>query len=426
MTASTVLRDIQEPGAYGGNPPFWEEAMAALPAGTLPFLDLAAIPARRAAVGLPAERDALLLDVAATVAADAALRCFAWYLHWRVFVVPERGSPWGAPSLINRLGGRAGAFYELLALEFAPRLTAWHRHLGYPQAVTTQTLQQIASYEGNHIRGQGTFGIYASQFVWLATYLVQPYVRLGRFEYQLHPYGGGVCVWRRIADGQVLALAEDGTRVAEDGLLLPGEAPATSGWTVRLEETPAAISGFPVDPAGRILRTLVRLDRAAWTPCFRKGATVLDLHIPAGGGMSWDAMADSFRQALDFFPRYHADQAFAALVVSTWFMDPRLADLLPAEAHPLRFQRAVYLYPVPPSPGSLWFVFLRDTATADPASLPRDTSLRRRLAAFLESGRRWNGGGMFLLPEDMVNPREGLYRDCFRALQIELGATSTF
>lgn len=420
-TAESVLSAIQEPEAYAGQPPFWREAMAAMPAGMPPFLDAGTLSRRRAAIGLPAERDEVLGALAARVAADAALRHFAWYLHWRVFVAPEHGVPWGPPTLIRRLGDGAGLFYELLALEFAPRLTAWHRRQGYPPSVTAQTLEQVAAFEGNHLRGRGVPGIYERQFVWLAMYLVQPYVRLGRFEYQLHPYAGGVAVWRHTAGGEVLALAEDGTRVADDGLCLAGAAPAAEGWTARLEESAGVIRGFPVDPAGRILRTAVSLDPADWTPCFRKGSTVLDLHIPAGGGMRWDAMVDSFRAAVEFFALHHADQPFAALVVNTWFMDPRLAEVLPADANPLRLQRAVYRYPVPPAPGSLWFVFQRDTAGVDPATLPRDTSLRRRLAAFLERGGTWHGGGMFLLPEDMLNLREGTYSDRFRALRSGLG-----
>lgn len=421
MDENSVLQDIREPSVYGGTPPFWDEAMSVMPAGPLPFLDLSAIPARRAAAGLSAERDAILLEVAATVGADKALSCFAWYLHWRVFVAPEHGVPWGAPALLERLGKMAGAFYALLALEFVPRLTAWHQRLGYPMGVTTQTLQQLSSFESNHIRGRGSPGIYESQFPWLANYLVQPYIRLGRFEYQLHPYRGGVSVWKRKADGQVLALAEDGVRVDGEGLCLAADAPATSGWTARLTESATAINGFPVDPTGRILHEPVHLDPAAWTPCFRKGSTVLDLHIPAGGGMEWDAMVDSFQQALDFFARHHSDQPFAALVVSTWFMDPQLAELLPAGANPIKLQRAVYLYPVQPSPDGLWFVFLRKAGKDDLAGLPRDTSLQRRLATFLESGRTWHGGGMFLLSEDMRSPREGLYRDRFRGQRVKCG-----
>ncbi len=423
--AREVLNAIGEPGAYGGSPPLWNEAMSAMPDGAIPFLDLSALPARRAGSGLPAARDSLLRDMVVTLSADRALQCFAWYLHWRVFVAPEHGSPWGPPSLISRLGKQAGMLYELLALEFEPRLAAWHRRLGYPRSVTEQTVLQITSYEANHLRGRGGPGLYENQFVWLATYLTQPCVRLGRLEYQLHPYGGGVTVWRRTADGQVLALAEDGTRVADDGLRLAGDAPESSGWIARLEETPEDVTGFPVDPAGRIMRKRIRLDRTAWTQVLRKGMMVLDLHIPAGGGMTWEAITDSFRQAHAFFARHHADQPFAALAVTTWFMDPRLADLLPAEANPVRLQRAVYQYPTLPQPGSLWFVFLQDTATADPATLPRHTSFQRSLASFLDSGKKWHGGGMFLLPEDMLNPSEGLYRDRFQALRVALGLGGT-
>ncbi|MEI6168101.1 MAG: acyltransferase domain-containing protein [bacterium] len=414
LTAQAVLEGIRETTAYGGAPMFWDQAMAEMPAGPLPFLEPADVPARRAAAGLPAERDVLLTGIAAVIDADPALRSLAWYLHWRVFVAPQHGAPWGAPSLLPRLGEQAGLFYLLLSLEFVPRLTIWHRHLGYPGTVTRQTLQQIASFEGNHLRGRGRPGIYESQFVWLATYLVDPYVRLGRFEYQLHTYGGGVSVWKRAADGQVLALAEEGTRVAADGLRLGDQAPATEGWTAWLKETPSALSGFPVDPVGRILDKPVHLDRSVWMPCFSKGATVLDLHIPAGGSMDWEAMTDSFRQALAFFQQHHADRPFAALVVNTWFMDPRLADILPAESNPLRFQRAVYLYPVPPQPDSLWFVFLGNTR--EPAALRRDTSLQRRLATFLENGGTWHGGGMFVLPGDMHHLCDGHYRNRFNAL----------
>ncbi|MCX7935964.1 MAG: acyltransferase domain-containing protein, partial [Planctomycetota bacterium] len=216
-----VLSALGEPEAYGGKPPFWEEAMAARPAGELPFLALDTLAGRIKAAGLSADRYQPLADMARTIASDPALSALAWYLFWRVFCAPEKGQPWGAPSLLKRLGNQAGLFYELLALEFPSRLYAYHRTLGYPPEVTEETIKQISSYEGNHLRGRSCPGIYERQFPWLATYLIQPYVRLGRLEYQLHPYGGGVQVWRRSSDGAVLALAEDGARVAANGLLLP-------------------------------------------------------------------------------------------------------------------------------------------------------------------------------------------------------------
>ena len=426
LTAHDVLRALGEPNAFGGSPPFWDVAMAARPDTGAPFLDLATLSARRALSGLPAERDRMLHDMVLTISADRALQCLAWYLHWQVFVAPEHGGPWGCPPLHQRLGSRAGLFYQLLALEFAPCLARWHRQLGYPATVTAETVQQIASYESNHLRGRGEPGLYENQFSWLVAYLTMPYVRLGRFEYQLPAaYDGGVTVWRRTRDGHVLALAEDGARVADDGLLLAADAPEAAGWTAHLVEDEAqkTVSGFPIDPAGRILQQSVQLPRDEWNLCLRKGMDVLNLHIPAGGCMTWDAMTESFQRARAFFAQHHPDRRFGALAVGTWFMDPRLAEILPADSNMLRLQRASYLFPTPPGSGGLWFVFLKKINGVDPATLPRDTSLRRALADFLATGKSWHGGGMFLLPEDMTNLREGCYSERFEALAAELGVT---
>jgi hypothetical protein len=407
---SSTLAALREPGAFGGNPPLWAEARAARPA-RLPFLEPAAIPARRRAAGLPPDRDPLLVAMAAEITASPELSALAWYLHWRTFLIPENGSAWGAPALLERLGNRAGLFYLLLSLEFPPALADLHRRRGYPESVTAQTVQQIACYESNHLRGRGGPGMYENQFIWLAAYFSDPFVRLGRFEYQLHGFAGGVRVWRRIADGLVLALAEEGARVSDDGLRLDAKAPADQGWTARCEESADAVAGFPVDPAGRILRRTIRLDRTAWRPFLTKGDPVLGIHIPAGGGMTPEAVADSFRQALDFFPRHHPGTPFAAAVCTTWFLDPRLADILPAEANMLRFQRSVYQFPVCGGPGGLWFVFQKNPATTGNADLPRDTALRRSLAGYLKAGGQWAGGGMFIPREDMTAPRENRYRE---------------
>lgn len=415
----SVLRAIQEPEIFGGAPPRWDEAMAAMPENLPAFLDVAALSERRAAAGLPAARDPLLREVVAEVAADPALLRFAWYVHWQMFGAPKRDVPWGLPTLTARLGRRAGMFYELLALEFPVRLAVWHRSLGYPPDVTTQTVRQISAFEGNHMRGRGFPGLYETQFPWLATYLSNNYVRLGRFEYLLANHYG-VNVWKRARDGRVLALADDGARVDENGLRLPGNAPANAGWTARQEASADAVTGYPIDPAGRVVRKQVRLARSDWAPCLKKGMPVLDLHIPAGGGMNWEAVIDSFAQALEFFSRHHPDRLFTALVCQTWFLDPQLENILPSSSNILRLQRAVYLVPTPPNPGGLWFVFLNDGAIKDPAALPRDSALRRALADFLKAGGTWNGGGMFLLPEDMAHPREGLYRDSFGILFPEL------
>lgn len=409
--ASDPLSTLTALGAADAHPAMsklWDEALGAAPADVAGVLIAGDLLARRQAVGLEADCDPLIAAAAKAIASDADLARLAWYLHWRTFVAPQHGCVWGAPELTGRFASLSGGFYLLLALEFAPCLEALHRARGYAEAVAADTAQQVRCFAGNHRAGTGRSGIYSRQFPWLASYLVDdPYVRLGRLEFQLHAWGGGAAVWRR-EDGGLLALAEDGQEIGTDGLrVASGGAFRTS-----LAEDPEAVCGHPIDPAGRTLPWRTRLSRSRWNPCLRRGDVVVDVHIPAGGRMDWESCSESFRRAHAFFPRHHPERPARAAVCSTWFLDPRLGEILPAEANPLRLARAVHLFPVQPDPGSLWFVFQRSTPIGvDAATLPRDTALRRSLAGFLAGGRSWNGGGMFALWNDLPQLRDGLYRE---------------
>jgi len=391
--------------------PHWDAAQAARPAGALPFLDPALIPARREALGLPPECDQPLLTVAHEVRNDPALTAVAWYLHWRIFVGPERGMP-SAPALKPRLGGLTGAFFLLLALEFKPALSALHRARGYPEYVTVETLVQVSGYLDNHLKGGCGIGCYGAQVCWLRTYFDFPYVRLGRLAYQLMPFDGPIEAWRRHSDGTVIALAHDGLPIDGDGFVT--RINTIPVWTTRLTRTDKIVEGYPVNPAGTVEQRRVCLERDAWAPILAAGDLVLSIHIPSGGGMDLASVQESFRKACAFFARHHPDKPVRALWCSTWFLDPQLQSLLPTTANPLRLQRCLYLHPVEPrGDGGLWFVFLRPTD--DPASLPRDTSLRRAMADFLASDGHWNGGAGFLPLDAADDLAEGRWCSAYAA-----------
>lgn len=415
-TPEDILASIGEPAAFGGTITDWTEAQTARPDDSLPFLDKSALPSRLSAAGLDPGRAPEFYPLIDRIATDDVLRSLAWYFHWRIFLVPEKGPAWGAPSLEPCLKELSGLFFLLLSLELAPRLLSVHYIYGYPVGTTKETLLQIGVYESNHLKGSGQPGIYGSQFVWFPVYLTQPFVRLGRFEYQMHPYEGGVSVWERESDGILLAMAEDGARFDPDGLLAAENHP-TAG-TARLTIGPDSVIGHPVSPEGTILNREITLSRKEWRQFLVKGDRVLDLHIPAGGRMDWDAITSSFRLAADFFRKHHASEPCQAVVVSSWFMDPRLADLLPPDSNPLKLQRAVYLYPTGPAPDSLWFVFLRNPSSTPTGELPEDTSLRKSLKAFLSQGKTWKGGGFFLPFRDLTDLAEGRYIDGFKRLDL--------
>ena len=67
-SAGNCLVALNESQAFGGQPPRWAEAMAARPAGALPFLDKATLSARRRAAGLSDDADAPLRAAADAIA----------------------------------------------------------------------------------------------------------------------------------------------------------------------------------------------------------------------------------------------------------------------------------------------------------------------------------------------------------------------
>jgi hypothetical protein len=127
---------------------------------------------------------------------------------------------------------------------------------------------------------------------------------------------------------------------------------------------------------------------------------VLQLHIPDGSPMAFDACGESFRQALAFFPRHFPEHRFRAFACSSWLLDAQLQDLLPSASNLVRFQREVYLLPAPGDGRStLERVFGRVPERFDQA--PQQTTLQRALVAHLAAGRHLRNGRCFLLRDDV-------------------------
>ena len=425
-----VFEALGEPEAWKGEPHRWSDAIAAYPAGPLPFLDTTALSEKCRIAGIAEDRIPLLTALADEITRDPHLRVLAWYLFWCVLVACDSTGDWDLPSLKPRLGNRDGLLYLLLALEYPGQLAEYHRTLGYPREVTADTARKVAWEEAIHVTGAGVPGISSDQYRWFNSYLLSPSARLGRFEYNLRDeWGEYYYIFRREADGAVIALIGGDLQVGEDGLLLDEDAPPSTGWTTSWSKTEEAITAYPIHPNGRILRREVRLPRPEWKqvpamtgPGQFDSEARLEMHVPFGGGMDWDSVRESLNRAEAFFRRYVPSKPIRLFSMTTWFMDPRVPEILGESSNPARFLRACYLVPDTPHSGLLSsLIFHRNVATTPVDELPARTSVQRVIIAFLKRGGVWQGGGMFILPEDLPHLREGLYRDRFAALSREFG-----
>jgi len=213
------------------------------------------------------------------------------------------------------------------------------------------------------------------------------------------PAGGG----RNRVTREVQVLADAGVRYRGDGQLdgTGGAFDPETGWTSRLLMDAKQVVGTPIHPTGVALRGKVCLPLDTWERILAPGDPILEIHIPAGSRMDFDACGDSLRQAADFFPRYFPDRPFQGFCCASWLLNTQLPDWLSSDSNMVRFQREFYLFPIF-SGGRSGFdrIFGRDIQ--DLSTAPRDTRLRRAVLDHLQSGGYLRGGGALLFVEDLA------------------------
>jgi hypothetical protein len=380
----------------------WDLSQAAYPAGGPDFLRPEQVRVNMLACGFGDEDIARALPVAARLQADPLLAALTWHIAWRIFESDDDHWFAGWPRLEKALGENAGMPFLLAGVALVPRVQAHHAQMGIEPAVTEETLRQTHHFSRNYAESYpGRLGIHTPPSIWLRHYTREKYFRLGRFEFWLKRWDGETRVFRSRLSGQVLALAPAGERFDAQGYMPVEEEPVQPGeWRSILEEGAGWVRGNPVSPLGHGLPEPVKLDLAEWQPALCKGDWVLDMHIPAGGGMEPEAVHASWRRAAEFFPRHFPETLPKAYVCWSWIYNPNLGEILPPGSNLVRNIQEAYLLPVASSPDDgLSFFFYQDRF--DPLTAPRKTSLQRAVLAYLERGGRWRCGAMFYLMDDL-------------------------
>ncbi|GAB3745404.1 acyltransferase domain-containing protein [Microlunatus parietis] len=144
---------------------------------------------------------------------------------------------------------------------------------------------------------------------------------------------------------------------------------------------------FELAPLGRTTSAEIRSAGVAAEP----GEPVIAVHLPDYcGPIDEPACTESFRAALDFFPRHFPDHPARFFTCHSWLLDPRFAELLP-DSNIAAFQRRFTITQRrnrQDDEGPFLFVFgTRDVAGR--ATLPRHSSLQRAVIDHIDGGGHW-------------------------------------
>jgi hypothetical protein len=388
----------------------WAESEACYPDGGPPFLHPAEITAARVFAGLPEEADAVLHAAARRIGEVPELAHLAWHCSRVVFENLDYDAAklgkW--PELEDVLGELAGVFYLLVGLDAVARTRETHARLGVPEDVTRGCFSHYRECMGySAMHGRNPCGVRPRTLYWLRNHIKGDLFRLGRLEYMLKPFTGKLQAWRHRQSGKVVALALAGERFDTEGLMTRTE--SADSWVSRLVDDGSVVTGSPISPLGYAQRQEVTLPHDEWQLALSARDTILETHIPDGGGMTPERCHESMRQALEFFPRHFPERSFAGFACGSWILNPELDRIYRADSNMVLWQRELYLFPIWAGRRcGVYFIFGEDSP--DPATAPRQTSLQRALLDHMAVDGRLIGGGMFLLSEDFGAPGSQVYR----------------
>ena len=383
----------------------WDAAMQTSPSQALPFLESTFIAQAAPAVALTDDMIKELIAFAARIAGDEYVVAFFWYCHYRMLHDHTLLLSWEEqwPPLDEYLGQDAGLLNVLVMLSLVPAMQETYRRLGIPANIVRDTVADLRLWMETdlyYLRYR-RWGITPWIARWLCKHWQGKLLQLGRLQFSLSKFKAPLRAYRRRGERQVLAIADSGLRYGGDcnaWCHLCGH--ESEAWTSTRELTDEAIIGNPILANGLAQSQTRRLALAEWELVLAPGDDMLTFHVPAGGPLTFEDCGESFRQALEVFPRYFPEFQFRGFSTASWLMDARLERLLAPESNIVRLQREMYLYPGLQGDNQQIYHRVFGWGVTDINSVPWQTSLQKAVGQYLNSGGHFHGGYSFVLKDD--------------------------
>ncbi|MCF6177615.1 MAG: acyltransferase domain-containing protein [Victivallaceae bacterium] len=400
MKLSEVLKTIKIDKSYHNVlEPNWEISVDTVPVKPPAFLTENGIKATVENCQIDQVTAILLQEIAVVVLANPALTLFAWHFYKSLCEYPEGSmnfEKW--PMLNNALGNNAGAFYLLSALGAVPIIQKKYRQLNIPEGIIKNTLLQFKAFNESYKIGYGDPGMEPARANWLRHYIECRLFRLGRMEYKFRETPDFIEVYQHKVDRSIVGLVGTKLNFDADGYVTRNSTEVV--WTsAPVAATSTTIIGTQVSPSGFSLNLKKTLKRDEWSCVLREGDTVIDMHIPSGGGLSLKECGDSMRQAVDFFATHFPKVKTTAIYCASWIFNTQLKTIVP-DSNLVEFMNELFLFPIDSEPDvGFYFVFCRKYGELK--NPPKATRLQRGMLDILESGGRLRAGGMLFFKSDL-------------------------
>lgn len=130
----------------------------------------------------------------------------------------------------------------------------------------------------------------------------------------------------------------------------------------------------------------------------------INLHIPAKGPLNYIDCIKSIKEMVEFVEKYNPNYDYKAIVCYSWILDKQFENILKEDSNILKFQKLGHVFPLPhifQTNEVVWRVFGKCNNDKNYASLPRNNSMQKAVAKFLEEGGEFKEGLLIILKEEL-------------------------
>lgn len=171
--------------------------------------------------------------------------------------------------------------------------------------------------------------------------------------------------------------------------------------------------GFVVDPCGKVLNQVARLDKKDWDLVIKEETPVIDFHIPTKTPYAIDDIKSSFEEAQSFFSEYFKYDYQAFYCVS-WLYAPQIETVIKKkDSRIVNIYKQGYVAPSTVGIQAVYnFIFQNENPDFD--QIKPSSSLQRDIIAYVKEGHMINCGMFIYHMDDIDRFGQQVYRERFK------------
>lgn len=274
----------------------------------------------------------------------------------------------------------------LIAMEF-PETVKRYRACGLDDRAIKKNLENLQ--ENIHVQKitSGRVGLNAGLYGWMTHYTKARIFDYKGFNFQAWKWNDESILLRHRQKDEYVFLMQKGSYTAKGTLVgMRGAEELPALFDATLEESEEAFIGYRTCGM-RVSTVRETFSKEEWEAVLRPGDDVINFHIPRGADLTPAHVEESIAQGAALAARYYPECNFKYTICTSWMLDLKLLDVLPAASKIAQFIRHFLVRPSLDTAGVACMSFVWPGETGSIEELSENTSLQRGIKRMMLDGK---------------------------------------